>query len=394
MEGELGLVATVLGCRENRDRIELAYDLNEYVSKLDQPEEEEKKEGKKLLGLASDYKLILSDGLKKYIVDNSESTLARAMPKYDFISPNLALLIMSEVRKMMLDPELIEILNEKETETRLPFDALRDLCARFDRCFTDEHCAFITASYLTEIDEGIIYINFKELLVDLKDPRCRDLELSGNSKIRAASSLGSEGSDSEMRKLLRGGGQSLSEILSRSGSKGGPGRKVMDEEHMLDIAEAIFIKMADLMIEKGRSVRGVFTKYSTPEVFPDQTMLELLSPAGFLEGIKETGVEDLQEFEVACLMRVLAKPELENAVILSEFAMIMENFGVLDQMDEDNDDYISDTEASVAEDTTKPAADEATDAAPADTKTKTELSEADEDAKEEKKKEGEDEAAR
>ena len=62
-------------------------------------------------------------------------------------------------------------------------------------------------------------------------------------------------------------------------------------------------------------------------------------------------------------MRVLAKPELENAVILNEFAMIMENFGVLDQMDEDNDDYISDTEASVAEDTTKPAADEAADAA-------------------------------
>ena len=131
---------------------------------------------------------------------------------------------------------------------------------------------------------------------------------------------------------------------------------------MLDIAEAIFIKMADLMIEKGRSVRGVFTKYSTPEIFPDHTMLELLTPAGFLEGIKETGVEDLQEFEVACLMRVLAKPELENAVILNEFAMIMENFGVLDQMDEDNDDYISDTEASIA-DSARPADDEAKEAA-------------------------------
>ena len=112
-------------------------------------------------------------------------------------------MIMSEIRKMMMDPELVEILNEKETETRLPFDALRDLCARFDRCFTDEHCAFITASYLTEIEEGVIYINFKEFLIDLKDPRNRELELSGNSKIRAASSLGSEGSDSEMRRMLR-----------------------------------------------------------------------------------------------------------------------------------------------------------------------------------------------
>ena len=87
----------------------------------------------------------------------------------------------------------------------MPFDALRDLCSRFDKNLNDEHCAFITASYLTEIDEGIIYINFKELLIDLKDPRGRDLELSGNSKIRAASSLGSEGSDSEMRRMMKGG---------------------------------------------------------------------------------------------------------------------------------------------------------------------------------------------
>ena len=110
------------------------------------------------------------------------------------------------------------------------------------------------------------------------------------------------------------------------------------------------MKMADLMQEKGRSVRGIFTKYSEPEVFPDRTVLDLLSPGGFIEGIKETGIDDLQEFEVACLMRVLAKPELDNAVILNEFVMIMENFGVMDHMDdEDNDDYISDTQMSVSQ---------------------------------------------
>lgn len=114
---------------------------------------------------------------------------------------------------------------------------------------------------------------------------------------------------------------------------------------MLDIAESIFIKMADFIIAKEKSIRGIFTKYSVPEMFPDNTILELLSPGGFLEGIKEAGIEDLQDFEVACLMRVLAKPELDNAVILNEFVMIMENFGVPDTMeDEENDDYIPDTE--------------------------------------------------
>lgn len=49
-------------------------------------------------------------------------------------------------------------------------------------------------------------------------------------------------------------------------------------------------------------------------------------------------------------MRVLGKPELDNAVILNEFIMIMENFGVLDQgEDEDLDDYIPDTEPSAHE---------------------------------------------
>ena len=105
------------------------------------------------------------------------------------------------------------------------------------------------------------------------------------------------------------------------------------------------MKMADLLQSKGRTVRGIFTKYSVPEVFPDRTVLELISPGGFMQGIKEVGIDDLQEFEMACLMRVLAKPELDNSVILNEFVMIMENFGVLDHMeDEDIDDYISDSD--------------------------------------------------
>jgi hypothetical protein len=66
--------------------------------------------------------------------------------------------------------------------------------------------------------------------------------------------------------------------------------KVMDEEEMLDIAEHCFIKLAESMIEKNRSVRGIFTKYSIPEQFPDGSILELMSPISFLEGIKELGI--------------------------------------------------------------------------------------------------------
>ncbi len=122
---------------------------------------------------------------------------------------------------------------------------------------------------------------------------------------------------------------------------------------MLDIAEHCFIRMAEILIERTRSVRSIFTKYSIPEQFPDGTILELMSPIAFLEGCKEAGMEELSEMEAACLLRVLAKQELENAIILNEFVMIMENFGVIDggyEDEDDDDDYVpdEDTEASKA----------------------------------------------
>ena len=48
-------------------------------------------------------------------------------------------------------------------------------------------------------------------------------------------------------------------------------------------------------------------------------------------------------------MKVLAKPELENHIILNEFVLIMENFGVPDNLDDDEeDDFIPDTDSEDA----------------------------------------------
>lgn len=44
------------------------------------------------------------------------------------------------------------------------------------------------------------------------------------------------------------------------------------------------------------------------------------------------------------MMRVLSKPELGNAIILNEFALIMENFGVplVEQTLSEDEDYCAD----------------------------------------------------
>lgn len=72
-----------------------------------------------------------------------------------------------------------------------------------------------------------------------------------------------------------------------------------------------------------------------------------MSPRAFLEGVRDSGFDDVTEMEAACLMKVLAKPELENAVILNEFVLIMENFGIPPATEEE--EFENDYEASDAE---------------------------------------------
>lgn len=61
-------------------------------------------------------------------------------------------------------------------------------------------------------------------------------------------------------------------------------------------------------------------------------------------------MDDLTELEAACLLRVLTKPELDNAIILNELILIMENFGVIEDGEDYNedeiDDYISEEQES------------------------------------------------
>lgn len=96
-----------------------------------------------------------------------------------------------------------------------------------------------------------------------------------------------------------------------------------------------------------KTVKQVFLKYSEPEPFKDGSILELVPPRAFIEGVREVGFEDITDMEIACLMKVLAKPELDGAVILNEFILIMENFGVPAQSEEEEqeNDYIADSDS-------------------------------------------------
>ena len=64
---------------------------------------------------------------------------------------------------------------------------------------------------------------------------------------------------------------------------------------MLDIAESCFVSIADAIIQSNKSVRESFKNYIIKEEFDEGQFIELLSPVGFLEGIKELGITDFEE---------------------------------------------------------------------------------------------------
>lgn len=126
-----------------------------------------------------------------------------------------------------------------------------------------------------------------------------------------------------------------------SGDEAGADEEI-DEEEVIDVAERIFIRIAEAMITQERaSVRDVFREnIEVREI--EGTLLELLQPIGLIEGIKDLGIDDLSEKEIHFMLRVLTKPELEGAIVVDELLKIMENLGLYEDDDDAMDPEMGD----------------------------------------------------
>ena len=93
----------------------------------------------------------------------------------------------------------------------------------------------------------------------------------------------------------------------------------VDEDEVIDVAEQIFVRIAEKIVQQERqSIREVFQNDIFVAELEGDT-IELLSPMGLLDGIKNLGIDDLTEKEIAFLLRVLTKPELDGAIVMPEF---------------------------------------------------------------------------
>lgn len=71
----------------------------------------------------------------------------------------------------------------------------------------------------------------------------------------------------------------------------------VDEDEMIDVAEKIFVRIADEIIKHKLTVRMVLQQHIFPAEI-DGDSYELLAPEGLIEGIRDLGIEDLKEIEI------------------------------------------------------------------------------------------------
>ena len=110
----------------------------------------------------------------------------------------------------------------------------------------------------------------------------------------------------------------------------------IDEDEVIDVAERIFIRIAEEIIKQDvTSIRDLFSDQLFEAEISGQ-ILELLTPQGLVDGIKLLGIDDLTDKEVQYLLRVLTKPELEGAIVMQELLQIMENLGLYDDSQADD----------------------------------------------------------
>ena len=60
--------------------------------------------------------------------------------------------------------------------------------------------------------------------------------------------------------------------------------------------------------------------------FEGEENVEVMTADDFITRCYEIGVHDLDQVQIQCLMRVLGKPDLSNAIRLNELEILMANF--------------------------------------------------------------------
>ena len=104
----------------------------------------------------------------------------------------------------------------------------------------------------------------------------------------------------------------------------GEGDIDLTDEEMFQIAENALLKVAHWFLSRGTTVSELF-KSHIQLIQYEEHELPVISPEIFIEGLKVLEIENMTELELACLMNVLVKPQLDNGILVEELESIIEN---------------------------------------------------------------------
>ena len=100
---------------------------------------------------------------------------------------------------------------------------------------------------------------------------------------------------------------------------------------MLETAESILRQLAEKLLENEWSVKDVFDHPKLISIIPEydgMKDIKAICAQNFLGRMHQLGFKDLTQRQVACLMRVLGKYDLENAILFEDLKTLLENYGV------------------------------------------------------------------
>mgnify|MGYP006282938255 CR=1 FL=1 len=104
----------------------------------------------------------------------------------------------------------------------------------------------------------------------------------------------------------------------------GEGDFNLTNEEMFQVAENTLLKIAQVFYMWGTTVSNLYQN-NIMEVKYQDTTLPIITPEVFIEGLKALEVDNITELELAWLMNVLVKPELQNGILIEELESIIQN---------------------------------------------------------------------
>ena len=98
-----------------------------------------------------------------------------------------------------------------------------------------------------------------------------------------------------------------------------------EEGETLEVAEQALVRVAEILLTHNLTVKEAFANQVVNEEVEDNEVVQLLTQDGLLEGLADLGFKFYDQVELACVFRVLCKPEIGNTILVEDLEQIINN---------------------------------------------------------------------